>query len=93
MVYDCCLKTKPLASCQHIAGAFQPPGETGPQYSKKMNDKEYTIDTDATIVAQRGRESRVLTPRRTEYGKAVRKAYEARKLTEQRKNIQRLKPR
>lgn len=58
-----------------------------------MNDKEYTVDTDATIVAQRGRESRVLTPRRTEYGKAVRKAYEARKLTEQRKNIQRLEPR
>jgi DNA (cytosine-5)-methyltransferase 1 len=43
-------------------------------------------------VAMRGREA-VLTPKRTEYGKKVRKEYESGKITEQRKNIQRLEPR
>lgn len=44
------------------------------------------------IVAMRGREA-CLTPRRTEYGKSIRKEYEAGTITEQRKNIQQLEPR
>ena len=34
-----------------------------------------------------------MTPKRTEYGKRVRKDYEAHKISEQRKNIQQLQPR
>ena len=44
------------------------------------------------IVAMRGHEA-CLTPRRTEYGKSIRKEYEAGTITEQRKNIQQLEPR
>jgi DNA (cytosine-5)-methyltransferase 1 len=47
---------------------------------------------DSICVAMRGREA-VLTPKRTEYGKAIRKDYEAGKIQEQRKNIQQLEPR
>ena len=47
---------------------------------------------DLICCAMRGREA-VLTPKRTEYGKAIRKDYEAGKIKEQRKNIQRLEPR
>lgn len=45
------------------------------------------------ISAMRGRESVVLTPRRTEYGKQIRKQYEAGEIKEQRKNLQQLEPR
>lgn len=44
-------------------------------------------------VAARGRESACLTPKRTEYGKQIRKAYEAGDIAEQRKYIQQLEPR
>ena len=40
----------------------------------------------------RGREA-ILSPKRTEYGKHIRKDYEAGKIKEQRKNIQQLEPR
>lgn len=43
-------------------------------------------------VAMRGREA-CLTPKRTNYGKAIRKDYEAGKLREKRVNIQKLEPR
>ena len=45
-----------------------------------------------TCIAMIGREA-CLSPRRTEYGKAIRKDYEAGKVEEQRKNIQQLEPR
>lgn len=45
------------------------------------------------VVTSRGREPQCLTPKRTEYGKAIRKKYEAHEVTEQRKNIQKLEPR
>ena len=45
------------------------------------------------ICVARGREPQVMAPKRTEYGKRVRKDYEAHKISEQRKNIQRLEPR
>jgi DNA (cytosine-5)-methyltransferase 3A len=51
------------------------------------------LSTDYICVAMRGRESACLTPRRTEYGKQIRKEYEAGIVKEQRKNIQQLEPR
>lgn len=45
------------------------------------------------IVASRGREPQVMTPKRTEYGKQIRKQYENHEVTEKRKNIQQLEPR
>jgi len=58
----------------------------------KLGKTDPYIDENI-CVAQRGREDVVLTPKRTEYGKQVRKAYEAGEITEQRKNIQQLEPR
>ena len=51
------------------------------------------IFSEPYIAAMRGREAAVLTPKRTEYGKAIRKQYEAHEINEQRKNIQQLEPR
>jgi len=48
---------------------------------------------EVTCVAQRGREEKCLTPKRTEYGKEIRKEYEKGNIEEQRKNIQQLEPR
>lgn len=50
-------------------------------------------DNDPIYVAMRGRESACLTLKRTEYGKQIRKEYEAGIVKEQRKNIQQLEPR
>jgi DNA (cytosine-5)-methyltransferase 3A len=44
-------------------------------------------------VAQRRREAYCLTPKRTEYGKKIRKDYEAGKIKEKRRNVQQLEPR
>lgn len=44
-------------------------------------------------VAQRRREWCCLTPKRTEYGKKIRKDYEAGKIKEKRRNVQQLEPR
>lgn len=51
------------------------------------------VENDPICVAMRGRESACLTPKRTEYGKKIRKEYEAGIVKEQRKNIQQLEPR
>jgi len=48
---------------------------------------------DYIAVAMRGRESACLSPKRTEYGKEIRKEYEAGLVEEKRKNIQQLEPR
>jgi hypothetical protein len=45
------------------------------------------------IVAMRGREPQVLTPKRTEFGKAVRKQYENKELKMSRHTMQQLEPR
>ncbi len=58
-------------------------------YHKGVHNQEETY----VYVAMRGREDAVLSPKRTDYGKAIRKDYEAGKVTEQRKNIQQLEPR
>lgn len=51
------------------------------------NDNYIQVDNDPICVAMRGRESACLTPKRTEYGKKIRKEYEAGIVKEQRKNI------
>lgn len=63
--------------------------EDGKMQSLKVGGKG--ID-DLICVVMRGREA-CLTPKRTEYGKQIRKEYEAGTITEQRKNIQQLEPR
>ena len=50
-------------------------------------------DPYVECVAMRGRETTCLTPKRTEYGKEIRKEYERGLIKEQRKNIQQLEPR
>lgn len=57
------------------------------------NDNYIQVDNDPICVAMRGCESACLTPKRTEYGKQIRKEYEAGIVNEQRKNIQQLEPR
>lgn len=59
--------------------------------AKRDNTQNYVVEP--MIVAQRGREPQVMTPKRTEYGKQIRKQYEAGEVEEQRKNIQQLEPR
>ncbi|MCL2220992.1 MAG: DNA cytosine methyltransferase [Oscillospiraceae bacterium] len=51
------------------------------------------IVSEPTIAAVRGREPAVLTTKRTEYGKKIRKDYEAGNVKEPRKHIQQLEPR
>lgn len=53
------------------------------------NDNYIQVDNDPTCVAM----TACLTPKRTEYGKQIRKEYEAGIVKEQRKNIQQLEPR
>lgn len=70
---------------------FEPKNEEGK--SNPINQRVYKMGIDDNfIVAMRGREA-CLTPKRTEYGKQIRKQYEAGEITEQRKNIQQLEPR
>ena len=59
--------------------------------AKRDNTQNYVVEP--IIVAMRGREPSILTPKRTEYGKSVRKQYERGEIMEKRKNIQRLEPR
>jgi len=73
-------------------------GKGGTGHLTRKDGKTYCLDTGNTnaveiqCVAMRGREA-VLTPKRTEYGKAIRKDYEAGNIETQRKNIQQLEPR
>ena len=75
-------KLKPKEN-QTKANCFTAGGNSGGLHS----------DMDLICVAMRGREEAVLTPKRTEYGKRIRRQYEAGEITEQRKNIQQLEPR
>lgn len=74
------------------------PEKGGTGHLSRMDGKTYCLDTGNTnaveIVAMRGRENpAILTPKRTEFGKAIRKEYEAGTIEMQRKNIQQLEPR
>ena len=59
----------------------------------EINDTSSPKIAEPYIAAVRGREPNVLTPRRTEYGKAVRREYERGELREPRRNMQRFEPR
>jgi DNA (cytosine-5)-methyltransferase 3A len=74
------------------------PEKGGTGHLSRADGKTYCLDTGNTnaveIVAMRGRENpAILTPKRTEFGKAIRKEYEAGTIETQRKNIQQLEPR
>jgi DNA (cytosine-5)-methyltransferase 3A len=74
------------------------PKKGGTGHLTRTDGKTYCLDTsnanavEIQCVAMRGREA-ILTPKRTEYGKAIRKDYEAGNIEAQRKNIQQLEPR
>lgn len=57
------------------------------------NHGETVSIADPFVVASRGREPNVMTPKRTEYGKKVRKDWESHKLIQQRKYMQQMEPR
>lgn len=57
------------------------------------NHGEAVSIAEPFVVASRGREPNVLTPKRTEYGKKVRKDWESHKLIQQRKYMQNYEPR
>lgn len=57
------------------------------------NHGETVSIAEPFVVASRGREPNVLTPKRTEYGKKVRKDWESHKLIQQRKYMQQMEPR
>lgn len=61
------------------------------QYWKSPRQGNYLKEPIAC--AMRGREVQCLTPKRTEYGKKVRKEYESGELKESRRNMQQLEPR
>ena len=63
------------------------------EMENEINDTSRTKIAEPYIAAVRGREPNVLTPRRTEYGKAVRREYERGELKEPRRNMQRFEPR
>ena len=71
----------------------RPPVEVANCVTSGKRDNTQNYVAEPMIVAQRGREPQVMTPRRTEYGKQIRKKYEAGEVEEQRKNIQQLEPR
>jgi DNA (cytosine-5)-methyltransferase 3A len=68
------------------------PDGISPALMAQMSCGSHAIIEDTQCVAMRG-PAAILTPKRTEYGKQVRKAYEAGELKTERKNIQQLEPR
>ena len=64
------------------------------EMNKYSSDHGETVSiAEPFVVASRGREPNVLTPKRTEYGKKVRKDWESHKLIQQRKYMQQMEPR
>lgn len=68
-------------------------GDDKSHYLTASGQIKGNLSTNYICASMRGRESACLTPRRTEYGKQIRKEYEAGLVKEQRKNIQQLEPR
>ena len=87
-----------MVTCHNTMPRSGNPKQGGTGHLSRNDGKTYCLDTGNTnaveiqCVAMRGREA-VLTPKRTEYGKAIRKDYEAGNIETQRKNIQQLEPR
>lgn len=76
----------------NIEGKVSPNQNKSSCFTAGAQSGGYHSDMDLICVAMRGREA-CLTPKRTEYGKAIRKDYEAGRIEEKRRNIQRLEPR
>lgn len=76
----------------NIDGVISKNQDKGSCFTAGAHSGGYHSDMDLVCVSMRGREA-CLVPRRTEYGKQIRKAYEEGKIKEQRKNIQQLEPR
>lgn len=76
----------------NIDGVISKNQDKGSCFTAGAHSGGYHSDMDLICVPMRGREA-CLVPRRTEYGKQIRKAYEEGKIKEQRKNIQQLEPR
>lgn len=70
-------------------------GEYGVKFETKMDvtSNALTRSTRLNLVAEPSNEPNVLTPKRTEYGKKVRKDWESHKLIQQRKFMQNYEPR
>ena len=70
-------------------------GEYGVKFETKMDgtSNALTRATRLNLVAEPSNEPNVLTPKRTEYGKKVRKDWESHKLIQQRKYMQQMEPR
>lgn len=60
---------------------------------ENSSDRTAGAHLEQTLEANTQGKTNCLTPRRTEYGKQIRKQYEAGEISEQRKNIQQLEPR
>lgn len=81
-----------------VASRGRPKGEQG-EYGVKFETKmdgtsnALTRATRLNLVAEPSNEPNVLTPKRTEYGKKVRKDWESHKLIQQRKYMQQKEPR
>ncbi len=70
-------------------------GEYGVKFETKMDgtSNALTRSTRLNLVAEPSNEPNVMTPKRTEYGKKVRKDWESHKLIQQRKFMQNYEPR
>lgn len=70
-------------------------GEYGVKFETKMDgtSNALTRATCLNLVVEQRNEPNVLTPKRTEYGKKVRKEWESHKLIQQRKYMQQMEPR
>lgn len=70
-------------------------GEYGVKFETKMDgtSNALTRATRLNLVAEPSNEPNVQTPKRTEYGKKVRKDWESHKLIQQRKYMQQMEPR
>lgn len=78
------------ATIRHSIGIRNSPITDTDGKSGSLLSNQYKMGSDALCVAERGR---ALTPKRTEFGKQIRKEYEAGSIKSERKNIQQLEPR
>lgn len=77
----------------NIEGKVRPDQSKSSCFTACAHSGGYHSDMDLICVAMRGREASCLTPKRTKYGKSIRKDYEAGKINERRGNMQQLEPR
>lgn len=90
-------KIQVTADFIRVNDKLTPFGNSQDQKISPTNGKSQTLNSEhfnqPKIVAMRGRETTCLSPKRTDYGKQIRKDYEAGRIKTERKNIQQLEPR